>query len=83
MKPLALLLSFSPVRLRPLFPYAAASVLCAFAVSGCAGGAADRDFRSKVKSATVSTDAEYDPMTRTTRGNLTTTIEFRDPSKDR
>ena len=49
-------------------------------LAGCAGGAVDRDFRSKVKSDTTDLHGTYDPETKAVGGEFRNTIEFRDPS---
>ena len=52
-------------------------------VAGCAGGAVDRDFRSKVKSDTTDLQGSYDPDTKAVGGEIRNTIEFRDPNATR
>jgi hypothetical protein len=49
-------------------------------LTGCAGSAVDRDFRSKVKSDTTDLQGTYDPQTKAAGGELRNTIEFRDPN---
>lgn len=57
-----------------------AIVAVALLLHGCAGGALDRDFRSKVKSDTTDLHGTYDPATNAVGGELRNTIEFRDPN---
>ena len=52
-------------------------------LTGCAGSAVDRDFRSKVKSDTTDLQGSFDPETKAVGGEIRNTIEFRDPNATR
>lgn len=66
--------------MKPKLLLLVAALAAAFALTGCAGSALDRDFRSKVKSDTVDVQGTYDPSTKSTHGEIRNTIEFRDPN---
>lgn len=55
--------------------------LVAALFTGCANSGIDRDFRSKVSSATVTTQGNWDRATGNAGGTVSTTLQFRDPSK--
>ena len=71
---------FHPLKL--IFGFLAA-IVTALLLSGCAGSALDRNFRSKVKSDTTDFHGTYDPNTNAVGGEIRNTIEFRDPAAAR
>jgi len=50
-------------------------------ISGCAGSAADRDFRSKVQEVDVKESANFDPVTKSAGGTIGARFIFRDPNQ--
>jgi hypothetical protein len=51
-------------------------------LTGCAGSAFDRDFRSKVQSNTLSLQGTVNGDTNSAGGEIVDTVVFRDPTKN-
>jgi hypothetical protein len=56
------------------------AVIFSLILTGCAGSAADRDFRSKVERVSIHAAPTYDIQSQQIGGSLDTDFYFRDPS---
>lgn len=54
-----------------------------FCLVGCAGTAADTDFRRKVQESDTTLNGSFDPNTKVTSGQITNRLVFRNPDSSK